>query len=341
MKKVLVSGYIGFNNFGDEAIFYALVNHLKSLDVDVSVLCNNPDIVSKKYDIKAFHFKNFVQILKAVLSCDILYSGGGSLLQNKTSNHSLYYYLFIIILAKLCFKKVIIFSQGIEPIIGKFHEQAVKFVLKLVDYITVRDKNSQDYLKTLGIKSDLTSDPVYSLVENCKISDKKEGLVVQLRDFKGMNSIFLNELANAIKNYEGKIKVLSLQNEIDEKVCRLFTERLSLLGLKVKYVPFYSIEKVFKTLNEAEFVISTRLHGLIISNALKSKTFALVYDDKVKTLADELHLKNIDLANYTNKELNYKISDFLNNKDTKIYPFRKFDWSLTDLRLLKRVQKGK
>ena len=336
MKKVLVSGYIGFDNFGDEAIFYALVNHLKSLKVDVSVICNNPDIVNKKYNVSTCYYKSPLAILASILKCDILYSGGGSLLQNKTSNYSLYYYLLIILVAKLCFKKVFIFSQGIEPIQGQFHEFCTKTVLKLVDYITVRDEKSFNYLKKLNIKADITSDPVYSLVDNCRISDKKEGLVIQLRDFKGFNHIFLDELAMALKNYTGSVKVLSLQNDIDEKVCRLFVERLSLMGMNVRFVPFYSIERVFDIINEAEFVISTRLHGLIISNALRSKTFALVYDDKVKTLVDEFHIQNIDLRNYAREELNLKINNFL-NKETEFYPYRKFDWSLTDVRLLKRI----
>ena len=47
--KVVVSGYIGFDNFGDEAIFYALETHLKSLNYNVSVLCNNKKKVKENY----------------------------------------------------------------------------------------------------------------------------------------------------------------------------------------------------------------------------------------------------------------------------------------------------
>ena len=91
MKKVLVSGYIGFNNFGDEAIFKALSEHLLSSGIEVSALSASDD-----YNIKTYYYKSPIEILKAILNCNILISGGGSLLQNKTSNFSLYYYLFII-----------------------------------------------------------------------------------------------------------------------------------------------------------------------------------------------------------------------------------------------------
>ena len=97
MKNILVSGYIGFNNFGDEAIFYALSSHLKKLGHNISVLCNNPEQTKNNYQVKTYHYKKPLEIIKAVLKCNILISGGGSLLQNKTSNFSLFYYLFIIV----------------------------------------------------------------------------------------------------------------------------------------------------------------------------------------------------------------------------------------------------
>ena len=75
MKKVLVSGYIGFNNFGDEAIFLALSNHLKKLGMNVSVLCANKEAVKERYNVEAYNFKSIFQVFKAVLSNDILFSG--------------------------------------------------------------------------------------------------------------------------------------------------------------------------------------------------------------------------------------------------------------------------
>ncbi len=72
-RRVLVSGYIGFNNFGDEAIFYSLSQHLKHLGTEVSVLCNNPDSVKEIYNIKTYNYKDLFDILKSILCCDILF----------------------------------------------------------------------------------------------------------------------------------------------------------------------------------------------------------------------------------------------------------------------------
>lgn len=333
MKKVLVSGYIGFNNFGDEGIFYALFKHLTSLGVEISALCKNPIELEQKYNIKGYYYKNIFQILKAIMNCNILYSGGGSLLQNKTSNFSLYYYLFIIFAAKLFFKKVIIFSQGIEPIRGKFSETITKLILKTVDFVTVRDLNSLNYLKKLNIKAYLTSDPIYSLVENYKISDNKKGLIVQLRDTKNFNYNILDDLADILASYKDKIEVFSFQDEIDKDICLKFVKKLKTKNINAEFISSKDINTTIEIINNAKYVISTRLHGLIISHALKNNTFGLIYDEKIKTLTDELNIPNINLKKYSKEELNSKLKDFFGTKQN-CKNYRKYDWSLTDKELL-------
>lgn len=333
MKNVLVSGYIGFNNFGDEAIFYALSTHLKKLGYNVCALCNNKDEVEKKYEVITYYFKKPFEILKAILKTDVLISGGGSLLQNKTSNFSLFYYLFIILLAKICFKKVIIFAQGIEPIIGKYPELITKNILKLVDFISVRDDNSRKLLKSWNIDSTLVSDPAYSLVQETEISSFKEGLIVQLRNFKGIKKEFIEDLAFLIsKHYQKNISVFSFQDEIDEKICLDFINELKKYNICAAYIPNKEVKETIEIINKAKYVISTRLHGLIISNALKSRTFALCYDEKIKTLVNELNLENIDIFKYSKDELDKKLNSFF-NCENKNAQYRYFNWDCIDNQL--------
>ena len=53
--------------------------------------------------------------MSALSKCDILVSGGGSLLQDATSVKSLFYYLWVIFMAQFYKKQVLIFAQGIGP----------------------------------------------------------------------------------------------------------------------------------------------------------------------------------------------------------------------------------
>ena len=128
MTKYVISGYIGFDNFGDEAILKVLTTYLKSNNVEkITALSANPTKTSELYDIESH---NFLEFYKPIFESDILISGGGSLLQDITSLKSLIYYLAVIVTALVLNKKVIIFAQGFTPFrtrIGKF---LTKFVLK-------------------------------------------------------------------------------------------------------------------------------------------------------------------------------------------------------------------
>ena len=121
MTKYVVSGYIGFDNFGDEAIAGVLTNYLKKNCAEkITLISSNPEKTSKLYNVNSVGLLDFI---KPIIESDVLISGGGSLLQDITSLKSLLYYLAIILFAKAMGKKVIIFAQGFTPFrtkIGKF-----------------------------------------------------------------------------------------------------------------------------------------------------------------------------------------------------------------------------
>ena len=332
--KVLVSGYIGFNNFGDEAIFYCLSRHLKALGFEVCAICNKTEEIKAKYNVDVCYYKNLFEIIKNIFNTNILISGGGSLLQNKTSNFSLYYYLFIIFLSKIFFKKVIIFAQGIEQIKGKLNKFVLKNILKKADYISVRDINSYNLLKKNNINSTLVSDPVYSIIQDTDIEKEKSGLIVQLRSFKGIDENFLNNLAETISlNYSKEnIQILSLQDEYDKEVCLKFLEKLKNLNIKAEFIPQKDIQTTINIINKAKYMISARLHGIIVSQGLNTKTFALIYDDKVRTIAEELDIENIDIEKYSKEEFQNKIKEFfISQNNTKSH--RQFTWDEFDKKI--------
>ena len=105
MTKYVISGYIGFDNFGDEAIAGVLINNLKKSGAErITALSANPSKTSRLYGVESRHMLKF---LKPIIFSDVLISGGGSLLQDITSLKSLIYYLVVIMTALLFGKKVI------------------------------------------------------------------------------------------------------------------------------------------------------------------------------------------------------------------------------------------
>ena len=161
MTKYIVSGYIGFDNFGDEAIAKVLVDRLKHEGAEkITLISSNPEKTAKLYGVEACPMLKFFDSIK---NSDVLVSGGGSLLQDVTSFKSLLYYLGVIYTAIILGKKVEIYSQGIGPINSGLGRMLTRFALKQAHKISVRDKKSQELLKSWKIDAELVKDPIFSL----------------------------------------------------------------------------------------------------------------------------------------------------------------------------------
>ena len=110
MTKYLVSGYIGFDNFGDEAIARVLIEKLKQKNAEkITLISSNPTKTRQLHNVESCGMFQFFAPLKET---DVLISGGGSLLQDVTSLKSLMYYLCIIMIAQILRKKVVILGGG-------------------------------------------------------------------------------------------------------------------------------------------------------------------------------------------------------------------------------------
>lgn len=294
--KYVVSGYIGFDNFGDEAIAHVLTQKLKQSGAEkITLISSNPAKTKELHEVDSCGMLSFfIPLIKA----DVLISGGGSLLQDVTSIKSLVYYLFVIFTA-LCFrKKVRIYAQGIGPINSKIGQILTKFLLKKVSEISVRDKKSQDLLYSWGINAKLVKDPIFDI--EIKPKHNKGTIGIQLRDCPQIqkNKLFLRKLAQhlAQKYSTYEFKFLSLQDSYDLKICQLFKELLSEFGIKnVIIKDNMSINDVIKEISSVEILYAMRFHAIVIGIKSEVKTIAINYDPKVQKIAEEYNLPLIEI----------------------------------------------
>src|SRR3989339_1324471 len=83
MSEIVISGYYGYNNVGDELILKSIVNDLKTLnpDITITVLSVKPKETSRKFNVKSINRYNICSILVELVKCKMLISGSGGLFQ--------------------------------------------------------------------------------------------------------------------------------------------------------------------------------------------------------------------------------------------------------------------
>lgn len=103
MSNIVISGYYGFGNAGDEAMLNAIVDSIRDIEptANITVISGNPSETSKKHNLQAVGTFAMFPIMSALMKADLLISGGGSLLQDATSIRNTYYYLSIMSMAKM------------------------------------------------------------------------------------------------------------------------------------------------------------------------------------------------------------------------------------------------
>ena len=168
--KVVVSGYYGYDNCGDEAVLLAMIICLRRVipDIRITVLSGNPAMTRALYGVGAARRWNPFAVALRILTCGLFISGGGSLLQDVSSSRSLRYYLAVIRLAEILGKRVMIYSQGIGPLKSEKNRARVAKAMNRCHEITVRDERSAQLLREIGVTREVKvfCDPVMALTSS-------------------------------------------------------------------------------------------------------------------------------------------------------------------------------
>ncbi|MBR6708889.1 MAG: glycosyltransferase, partial [Clostridia bacterium] len=96
--EVIISGYYGFGNLGDDSLLACIIDNLRALDpaLRITVLAHKSRAMQKQFGVRCISRINLPAIAREMKGARLLISGGGSLLQDNTSTKSLIYYLHII-----------------------------------------------------------------------------------------------------------------------------------------------------------------------------------------------------------------------------------------------------
>ena len=349
IAKIMISGYYGFNNTGDEAILKSMVGAFKEKipQIKITVLSQSPLQTSQSYQVKAINRLHLIDIMRCLRDTNLFISGGGGLLQDSTGKGwSILYYLGLILAAKTVKVPVMIYAQGIGPVNKQINKKLIKWILNKVDLITVRDKPSKELLENLGVVKPsiyVNSDPVFllkkkninniidrhPLIQQLINSDNRPLIGVSVREYKGngldSKSIFAQAADYLVENYQAKIIFLPFKFDEDvyssEEILSLMKNKAEVL--KIKLEP----EELLSVLSRLSLLVGVRLHSIIFSSIANIPFVAFNYDPKVKYFVEDLGLsellleigEDISLKNIQEKveyirENNDKIKDILLEK---------------------------
>ncbi|MET3684217.1 polysaccharide pyruvyl transferase CsaB [Alkalibacillus flavidus] len=290
--KVVISGYYGFYNIGDEAILRSIVQRLRveEPDVEIVVLSGDPRDTEARHGVTAIHRFDFLKIRRVLRGADGLISGGGSLMQDVTGWKSIPYYCAVIGLAKRYRVPVFAYAQGVGPIERSLGRRLLARTFRDVDAVSVRDHLSLALLREIGVtrEIDVTADAVFGMNIDDFTLERGDYVAVSVRPW-AEDSRYQNVLAEALDQIDADIVFVPMQGDTDydasfavrKQMTRTSERRVHIMDAES------SIDERLQIIAGARSLIGMRLHALIFAAVLETPFVALSYDPKIDAFAGE------------------------------------------------------
>lgn len=337
--RIAISGYYGCGNSGDEAVLAGIKDSFQQRagkQAELIVLSQNPQATSELHQIRAVDRMKLSEVRRTLHECDLLLSGGGSLLQDTTSARSLIYYLGVAQIAYSLRKPVMFYAQGIGPLHRKISRTLVRYIANRATCITVRDPQSEQLLADIGVtnaKIEITADPAFALqpATDLRIDEqwRKEGLSVNsskpiigiaLRPWtsspESLHIPYARLLIELERQTGAQVVLIAMQipGDVDfaEKVAAQTQTPSNFPIIRAVHDPRIMLGLV----GRMDAIVAMRLHTLIFAARTAVPPFALAYDPKVENL-----MKGLDCAesmahwkDFQAEEIAVKVKGLLTNR---------------------------
>ena len=278
MKSILLTGFFGEGNLGDEAILKAICENLPK---EITPIITSGSKHSFGVDIKRRGVFSIFPYLKAAYQSPVtLFTGG--ILQD-WSWEGVTFFAYRIIAAAKMGSVPVLFGAGIGPLRSQRARKLVKKALSFVKVAYLRDQTSYDLYKELlpNANIHLGTDWTwhFPISKTKEINDSVLG--VNLRQWA--NDDLLQKAIEQINSFDGeKIGLLARRGDI--KTIKRIDNLSDLKDLN-------DFSECAQICNNFKFGIAMRYHVALamLRNGLSTKL--VCYDDKVKDLAISTAMK--------------------------------------------------
>ncbi len=296
--RLIVSGAYGQGNAGDDAILEGILREIGETDPDrpVTVLSRSPKKTRKTYGVQAIHTFNAVSVWRACRRAALFISGGGNLIQNITSNRSLWYYLAVIRLARLRGARVLMYGCGVGPLRGKLSRRLTRNTLnRCVEAVTLREESSVRDLASLGVTAPrvtLSADPALGLLAapaeqidsfllSQELAPEGEYIAFSLRRWPGFaeKAPVFAQAADYVRDIYGLTPVFVPVEHSDGEAARQVRALMKTPSAALS--PVTSAGLSIGLLARMQAVVAMRLHALIFASGQGLPLVGVAYDEKV------------------------------------------------------------
>ncbi|MDI3327871.1 MAG: polysaccharide pyruvyl transferase CsaB [Alicyclobacillaceae bacterium] len=303
VATILIAGYYGFNNAGDDAVLYGIITSLRRFDptVQCRVLSNQPRHTRALFHIPAYDRWNPWIIFRQIKQADMLVMGGGGLLQDVTSPRSILYYLGVVQIAKWLKKPVVFYAQGFGPVQRPLSKWLIRRILNDIDLITVRDHGSREDFVRTGVTRPpvlVTADPAMAIdpsevdgeagravLARHRVRSSRVA-VVSVREWPASKVPYKKVFARCLRRLVDRgwhIVFVPMQHPKDVAPSKEIAEQLGEHATVIDApLTFFDIMNIIKA---SQMVVGMRLHSLILAALLSVPAVAFSYDQKIERFA--------------------------------------------------------
>lgn len=307
---VVLSGYYGFHNSGDDALLKAILESLRREKPDIRplVLSARPKETEAVYGVDALYRFNIPALYRKMGKAHMLLNGGGSLLQDVTSSQSLWYYLWVMRIARKKGAAVYVYANGIGPLHGRNRLRAAR-ALEKTELVTLRDTASLDEIRSMGAWREdflVTADPALALpgagdaavrtaLQKAGVPEGQKILGISLLDWPESDKAFHKKMAACIDYAAEKYNLVPLFVPMKKQADARTAQRVM---AEMKTAAFclgdsHSVSEVIGVVRQCELILGMRLHALIYAAGGGVPVIALAYDPKVTGFMEYIGQKRI------------------------------------------------
>ncbi|APB34446.1 polysaccharide pyruvyl transferase CsaB [Gloeomargarita lithophora Alchichica-D10] len=296
--RVVISGYYGYGNGGDEALLVTLLQMLPP-QVQPVVLSAQPQVTQALYGVAACDRWRLGELLTELRRSQGFIWGGGSLIQDSTSIASPLYYLGLMSLAQGMGRETLAWAQGVGPLQRRWVRWLAGQVFRRCTQVTVRDAPAAHQLYAWGRSVLLAPDPVWALADQPyrPLADlPAPRMAVALRPHRYLTPAWLDTITKALQQFQQAtgvwVVLLPFQPATDLDIARHLHQALGERASILQPAHPAQLKGVFRGI---ELVVTMRYHGLVMGAAAGCRCFSLSYDPKVRQLQQELAMPGLDL----------------------------------------------